>query len=151
MLAIAISIGRTSIRRRGPVRIKPSPGRGSFGSHWVRVAPCEPQRLRHITIMRSNVWSAIRAVSGPTVFTAPIETALIQSSCRGSSSNRSTAASTIIIIIDSWAASGCGVLVTSTDVMRKPVCQGGVGLNRGLRRIPSDSLISLSVMRKSYI
>ena len=101
--------------------------------------------------MRSNVWSAIRAVGGPTVFTALIDTTLIQSSGRGSGSNRSTAASTIIIIIDSWAASGCGVLVTSTDVMRKPVCQGGVGLNRGLRRIPSDSLISLSVMRKSYI
>ena len=101
--------------------------------------------------MRSNVWSAIRAVGGPTVFTALIDTTLIQSSGRGSGSNRSTTATTSIIIIDSWAASGCGVVVISTDVMRKRMCQGGVGLNRGLRRIPSDGLISLSVMRKSNI
>lgn len=151
MLLIAIPIGRTSIRRRGSAWIKSSPGRGSLGSHGVRIAPCKPRRLRHITIMRSNVWSAIRAVGGPTVFTAPIDTTLIQSSSRGSGSNRSTTATTIIITIDSWAASGCGVLVISTDVMRKPVCQGGVGLNRGLRRITSDGLISLSVMRKSNI
>lgn len=92
--------------------------------------------------MEGDIRSAIRAVGGPTVFTAPIDS-LIQSS---SSSSSSTTTTTSIITIDSRTASGYGLLVIPTDVVRETVCYRGVGLYRGLRRVTGDGLVGLTVM-----
>lgn len=89
--------------------------------------------------MEGDIRSAIRAVGGPTVFTAPIDS-LIQSS------SSSTTTTTSIITIGSWAASGYGLLVIHTDVVRETVCYRGVGLYRGLRRVTGDGLVGLTVM-----
>lgn len=92
--------------------------------------------------MRGDIWSTIRAVGGPTVFTAPID-ALIRSTSTSSSTTTTTSS---IITIDSWAASGCGLLVICMDVVRETVCYRGVGLY-----VTGDSLVGPAVMRERNI
>ena len=96
--------------------------------------------------MRGDIWSAIRSVNGPTVFTAPIDSLIRGSSSSSSSSNSTTTTTSSIITIDSWAASGCGLLVICTDVVRETVCYRGVGLY-----VTGDSLVGPAVMRECNI